>query len=303
MTQPTFLQPGDKIALVSPAYHAPEENVAKAAEVLHRWGFDVVVEGDAGRTFAGRYAGTPEERAADLLRAFEDPSVKAILCNRGGYGALHLLDRLSPDTFSAHPKWLVGFSDITTLHGLLSHAGVMSIHGTMSNFLAAGGQDETSTRLRDLLLGRFPHYKLPAHPANLPGHACGTLVGGNLTTLTPLLGTSADPTARQDIILFLEEVEETYHNIDRQVNILRNAGVLSRCRGIILGDFTDCNADLDYPGVEEMLRPYLEPLGIPVLCGFPAGHGPVNLPLVLGATVSLDVRPDTAEIDYPERLS
>lgn len=297
-TRPQYLKAGDKIALISPSYFTPMENVEKTADVLRSWGFEPVIGPNVGKVVDGRYAGTIAERVSDLRWALNDPEIKAIICNRGGYGTIQLIDQLSLKELAANPKWLVGFSDISTLHGLLTRAGVMSIHGTMSSFLAKGGEDMTSTLMRDLLLGRVPRYELPAHEQNITGRAHGVLVGGNICTFVPNLNTQADATAGRDLILFIEEVEESMHNIDRQFNILRMNGVLSRCKGIILGEFTECGSEFTYGSVEAMLRSYLKDYNIPLLCGFPGGHGDINLPLVMGAPVTIDVRNDGATIDF-----
>ena len=297
-TRPPYLKAGDKIALISPSYFTPMENVEKTADVLRSWGFEPVIGPNVGKVVDGRYAGTIAERVSDLRWALTDPEIKAIICNRGGYGTIQLIDQLSLKELAANPKWLVGFSDISTLHGLLTRAGVMSIHGTMSSFLAKGGEDMTSTLMRDLLLGRVPRYELPAHEQNITGRAHGVLVGGNICTFVPNLNTQADATAGRDLILFIEEVEESMHNIDRQFNILRMNGVLSRCKGIILGEFTECGSEFTYASVEAMLRSYLKEYNIPLLCGFPGGHGDINLPLVMGAPVTIDVRNDGATINF-----
>ena len=298
-TEPAFLQPGDRIALLSPSYHTPMENVEGTAEVLRGWGFVPVVGPHVGNVYRGHYAGTPQERVSDLEWALNDPSIKAILSNRGGYGTIRLVDLLPQEGLAAHPKWLIGFSDITTLHGMETRAGVMSIHGTMSSFLAKSrGQDPSSMLLRDILTGTIPEYVVPAHPQNRPGRASGRLVGGNLCTFTPILGTSADATLGEDIILFIEEVEEDMSHIDRLINTLILNGVFDRCKGVVLGEFTDCKANLDFGSVEEMICSYLKDDGIPILCGFPAGHGDVNLPLVMGAPVTLDVTETGATLTF-----
>ena len=296
--KPPYLKVGDRVALVSPSYFKTMEEVEKTAEVLRGWGLVPVVGPNVGKVHAGKYAGTPEERADDLRWALADTSIKAIICNRGGYGTIHYINQIPLALWREHPKWLVGFSDISTLHGLLARAGVMSIHGTMSMFLAAGGTDETSTLLRDLLFGYVPRYEVPPHPQNIEGRASGILVGGNICTFAPNLGTHADATQGRDLILFIEEVEEGMHNIDRQFNILMMNGVLDRCKGVVLGDFTDCEREFSFESVEAMLRPYIEKYKIPLLCGFPGGHGKVNLPLVMGAPVTIDVRPDGATLQF-----
>lgn len=296
--KPDYLKAGDKVALISPSYYTPMENVQKTAALLQSWGLEPVIGPNVGKIVDGRYAGTVEERISDIRWALGDPAVKAIICNRGGYGTIQLIDQLTLAELKASPKWLVGFSDISTLHGLLSRAGVMSIHGTMSSFLAKGGTDTTSTLMRDLLLGNVPCYELPAHEQNIVGKASGVLVGGNLCTFAPNLGSQADATKGKDLILFIEEVEESMHNIDRQMRILQMNGVLSRCKGIILGEFTDCGSEFTYESVEAMLHDMLAEYHIPVLCGFPGGHGDVNLPLVMGASVTIDVRNDGATLQF-----
>ena len=165
--KPAYLKAGDRVALISPSYYTPMENVEKTANVLRGWGLEPVIGPNADKVYAGRYAGTVEERVSDIRWALNDTTIKAIICNRGGYGTIQLIDQIPLAEWGAHPKWLVGFSDISTLHGLLTRAGVMSVHGTMSSFLAAGGADATSTLMRDLLMGRVPRYEVPAHPHNI----------------------------------------------------------------------------------------------------------------------------------------
>ena len=301
--RPDYLKTGDKVALISPSYYTPMENVEKTADVLRGWGLEPVIGPNVGKVVDGQYAGTVEERISDIRWALQDPSIKAIICNRGGYGSIQLIDKLTLQELRSSPKWLVGFSDICTLHGLLTRAGVMSIHGTMSSFLAAGGTDATSTLMRDLLLGNVPQYLVPGHPQNIAGSASGMLVGGNICTFAPNLGTQADATVGEDLILFIEEVEESMHNIDRQVRILQMNGVLDRCKGIILGEFDGCGTEFkdEYGNtisVETMLHKIFAPYNIPVLCGFPAGHGDVNPPLVMGAHVIIDVSSTGSTISF-----
>ena len=295
---PQYLKAGDKVALISPSYLTPMENVTKTASLLRSWGLEPVIGPHVGKVYMGKYAGTLDERLSDLRWALAAPDIKAIICNRGGYGSIHLIDEIQLTEFSDHPKWLVGYSDISTLHGLMARAGVMSIHGTMSAHLASNGQDLTSQLMLKWLMGQVPRYEVPAHPQNILGRAQGVLVGGNLCTIVPNVGTIADATAGEGIILFIEEVEESMHNVDRQLNVLRMNGVLDRCRGVILGEFTDCGSEFTCESVEAMLRPYFEPYHIPVLCGFPAGHGDVNLPLAMGAPVMIDVRADGATVQF-----
>ena len=298
-TAPAYLKVGDKVAIITPSYYGSMENTRKAAKVLRSWGFKPVLGPNVGSKHLTHYAGTAEERLADLRWALNNPDIKAVVCMRGGYGTLHLAETLPLQEMSASPKWIVGYSDITTLLNMETSAGVMGIHGVMGcNIAARGGADLSCTLVRDLLKGQVPSYELPANALNIPGRATGMLVGGNLATFAPLLSNQAEAIANTDIILFLEEVEETYHNVDRLFNILKMSGVLNNCKGVVLGGFTDCEDDLGYRSVEAMLRQYIEPYNIPLLCGFLAGHEKMNLPLVMGAPVTLDVRADGATLTF-----
>ena len=253
-----------------------------------------------GKLDAGKYAGTAQERADDFIEALKDTSIKAILSNRGGYGTIQLVDLIDLKLVTDNPKWLIGFSDITTLHAMETKAGVMSIHGTMSSFIGkTRGKDDNSTLLRDLLKGTVPTYKVPKHKFNQKGKAEGILVGGNMATFVPLVGASdIDVFSGDGIILFMEEVGESLHNIDRMFNALELHGVMENVKGVILGEFEDSGTDLNYETTEEMLSKYLKKYNIPVLCGFPAGHGDVNVPIVMGAKVKMDVTDNGATLAF-----
>ena len=299
-TTPTFLKKGDKIALLSPSYSTPDSNIQNTAKVLKEWGFKPVIGANVDKLDAGKYAGTAEERAEDFIEALKDTSIKAILSNRGGYGTIQLVDLIDLKLVKDNPKWLIGFSDITTLHAMETKAGVMSIHGTMSSFIGkTGGKDDNSTLLRDLLKGTVPTYKIPKHKFNQKGKAEGTLVGGNMATFVPLVGASdIDVFSNDGIVLFMEEVGESLHNIDRMFNSLELHGVMENVKGVILGEFVDSGTDLNYETTEEMLSKYLKKYDIPVICGFPAGHDDVNLPLVMGAKVKMEVTDKGATLAF-----
>ena len=291
-TAPAFLKKGDKVALLSPSYSTPNSNIEKTADVIKEWGFKPVIGKNVGKLDAGKYAGSAKERADDFIAALKDTSIKAILCNRGGYGTIQLVDLIDQQLIKDNPKWLIGFSDITTLHAMQTKAGVMSIHGTMSSFIAGNaGKDDNSTLLRDLLKGTVPTYKVPSHKFNQKGHGEGVLVGGNMATFVPLVGASDIDvfTSNNEIILFMEEVGESLHNIDRMFNTLELHGVMENVTGVILGEFVSSGMDQDFESTEEMLSKYLKKYDIPVLCGFPAGHDDLNVPIVMGAKVTLDV--------------
>lgn len=304
MIRPRTLVPGDKVAIIEPSFHQADSAAAVTSDILREWGYVPVVGPNVGSVYADAYAGAPEVRAADLRWALEDPSVAAILCLGGGYGTIQLVPLMEPDDFRKHPKWLIGFSDITTLHAMSVSAGVMSLHATVGGLMARyGGQDPSSLALRDFLAGESPaDYMVPAHPLNIEGAASGTLVGGNLCTFATLYGTWADflEATDGDLILAIEEVEETWHSIDRLMNLLKQTGRLDRVKGVILGEFTACPADLGYDSPEALIiQEYLRPLGIPVACGFPFGHEfENNLPFIEGAPVTLSVSDSGASLSY-----
>ncbi len=299
-TAPAFLKKGDKIALLSPSYTVPDSTIQKTADVLKDWGFTPVIGKNVGKLDAGKYAGTAEERAEDFVNAIKDTSIKAILCNRGGYGTIQLIDLIDPKIVEDNPKWVIGYSDVTTLHAMQTKAGVMSIHGTMSSSIAkTEGKDDNSTLLRDLLKGEVPTYKVPKHEFNQTGKGEGILVGGNMSTFVPLIGASDIDVFQDDgIILFMEEIGENLRNIDRMFHSIELHGVMENVRGVILGEFVSSGTDLDYESTEAMLSKYLKKYDIPVICGFPAGHDDVNLPIVMGAKVKMDVTNDGATVSF-----
>lgn len=299
-TAPAFLKKGDKVALLSPSYTTPDSTIKKTEEVIKDWGFTPVVGKNVSKLDAGKFAGTVKERVDDFIVALKDTSIKAILCNRGGYGTIQLVDSIDPKLIQDNPKWVIGYSDITTLHAMQTKAGVMSIHGTMSSSIAkTGGDEDNSKLLRDLLKGEVPTYKVPKHKYNQKGKAEGILVGGNMATFVPLIGASNIDVFQNDgIILFMEEIGENLRNIDRMFHSIELHGVMENVRGVILGEFVDSGTDLDYESAEAMLSKYLNKYDIPVMCGFPAGHDDVNLPLVMGAKVKMEVKEDGATLAF-----
>ena len=296
IVQPPYLKEGDKVALISPAYWVPEEAILQAAEVLISWGLQPVVGPHTTSLNVDAYAGTADERAADLLWALEDDSIKAIFCSRGGYGSMHLLNRMPLEYYRQHPKWLVGHGDITILLYAIACEGVMCVHGPMA-FQIASKQEPAITITRNILFGALPQYKVPSSPYNRCGHAEGILVGGNLSSYAAITGTKYHLPAKQDIILFVEEVEEPLHAIDRLFYMLRLQQDFERVKGIIFGTFSSIRFDLQYGSVEQMLIAHLHDLEIPVCCGFPVGSNSC-LPLIEGAPCSLDVTPEGTVLSF-----
>ena len=294
--RPPFLYKGDKVALISPAYWLVGEAISQAAMVLAQWGLVPVIGQNVNSTDANAYAGTADERADDLRRALEDDDIKAIVCVRGGYGCIHLLERITLQTLSEHPKWLIGHGDITTLLNAEVAAGVMAIHGPMA--LQIGSALEPSSGLlRNILSGWVPQYEMASHRYNHLGYAEGILVGGNLTSIASLSGSKFFLAPERDIILFIEELEEPLHCVDRFFYMLLLQGVLDRVKGIILGEFNAIRHDIQYESVEQMLTHHLRQRQIPICCGLPVGSNNC-LPLIEGAPVKLEVTEGGARLTF-----
>lgn len=285
--QPPFLKKGDKVALIAPAYWVAEEAILMAADVLRGWELEPVIGVHSNNLNVDAYAGTADERATDLMNAFEDDSIKAIICSRGGYGSIHLMNRIPLEVYQQHPKWLLGHGDVSILLNAMVAAGVMCVHGPMG-FQIAAAQEPTSTVVRDLLFGTVPQYKVAAHACNRCGHAEGVLVGGNLSSYASVTKTTYHLSPDQDIILFIEDLEESLHSIDRLFYSLLLQPDFKRVKGVILGTFTSIRYDLQFSSVEQMLIEHLKELDIPVCCGFPVGSD-ICLPLIEGAPCTLDV--------------
>lgn len=279
------LLPGQTIGVIAPGGPASPDDLERAPAVLEAMGYAV-------RMFPGCYArqaylaGDDACRLSDLHAAFRDPAIAAILCLRGGYGSGRLLDRIDAPLLLTHAKPLIGYSDITVLHALLSNAGVASFHGPMLTSDLLDAPDPLTLQgfacLRDgLSTGTVLRPALAEQLLRTAGSVSGRLVGGNLSILASLLGTPWALDTR-DAILFLEEVGEAPYRIDRLLLQLRLAGVLDAAAGFLLGGFTG----MENPA--EILRSYLEPLGKPILSGWPAGHCSPNTFLPLGVRVELD---------------
>ena len=288
---PRPLKKGDRIAVISPSSSPTEKTVKEGCEILRQWGYVPVVGPHAMNEYHG-FAGTADERAADLRWALTDSTISAIMCTRGGDGAVQLLTRISPSDFRRQPKWLIGFSDITALHSAMVQAGVMSIHGSMLHAISSqNGTDSVSVMLHNILEGTLPTYYLEHNALDQPGCAEGLLVGGNFSVLCGLAGSPYDCLLRREpLILFIEDTDEEMTKVDRMLHHLEVRGVLQRLKGIIVGHFTDYKRPKnDFEDMNEMLHSYLSELDIPVCYGFPVGHKRPNLPLIEGCRVRLEV--------------
>ena len=295
MIIPRSLGPGAKIAIVSPSSIIKPQNVYNALPVLRDRGWEPVVSPHAFDRH-GSFAGTADNRYSDLADALTDPGVDAILCSRGGYGAVHLLERLARLPLEDTPKWLIGFSDISALHALLTSRGIASIHAPMAKALADHGGDNADNRaLLDFLAGEGLEYSLEPSPMNRPGDATGLLVGGNLSVISDLVGTPFD-VIKPRRILFIEDVNEPIYKIERMLYQLRLSGVLADLAGLIVGKFSGCAPDADFASVNNIVADLTRDYSYPVAYDIPVGHVTHNIPLVCGAACSLSVGESSVEI-------
>jgi muramoyltetrapeptide carboxypeptidase len=294
---PPSLGAGDLIGITSPAGYITQEEIEPAIRLLREWGFRVKI----GHTIGKRhhtFGGTDEERLGDLQQMLDTPDIKAILCARGGYGAVRIVDQLRWNRFRQHPKWVIGFSDITVLHAHLNRqVGAASIHSKMCNSfpedlsLAEPGQAASILSIRDALQGKPMEYNAPANLANRQGVARGVLIGGNLKTIESLAGSASDINTR-DAILFVEDTGEYRYSVDRMFWNLERTGKLSGLRGLIVGGF---KLKPDDPGSEfgkELTEIVLEKVhgySYPVCFDFPVGHQKDNFALKCGIVHELRV--------------
>lgn len=295
MKVPPYLQPGDRIAIVCPAGYMAAEKVSSCVRTLKKWGYAVV----KGKTVGGRsknyFSGTDEYRLADLQEFIDDRSVKAILCGRGGYGTTRILDRINWTKFKKHPKWIIGFSDLTVLHGYMhAQLQISSIHGPMAGaFNFENGENRFTFSLKDTLEGKPVVYIEKTHTFNTPGKVTAQVIGGNLCLMAHCIGTNAAfLTAGK--ILFIEDTGEQLYNIDRMMLQLKRTGMFSRLKGLIVGGFTDCK-DTERPfgkDAYEIIHEHVKEYSYPKCFGFPISHEKENLAIAVGNKYMLDIQPD-----------
>ncbi|TQS43105.1 S66 peptidase family protein [Cryptosporangium phraense] len=298
LIRPPRLQPGDRVGVIATSNAVALGRLERGCERLRAAGLDVVL-GEHVLAQHGPYAGTDEQRAADLTAAWCDDSIRAVFCARGGYGALRFLDRLDPAVFAgARPKPLVGFSDITAVQRWLArHANVVTFYGPMvasETFVSAAGAPWADAMLRTLFApGEALELGSPGARALVAGAATGPVVGGNLNLLASLLGTPEGGSAAGAIVL-LEDVNKESHRLDRLFTQLLRAGWFDGALGVVVGTWEGCDPDAD-----DVLRERLGPLGVPILTGFDVGHGARQLTVPLGVTATLDTAARTLTYTEP----
>ncbi|WP_286845713.1 MULTISPECIES: S66 peptidase family protein [unclassified Proteiniphilum] len=295
MKLPPSLQSGDRAIILSPAGNIDENVVRDAVAILESWGL-VPETGENALCENGRFSGSVEERMSDLQRAFDDPSVRLVFCSRGGYGVVHMLNKLNYSGIKRFPKWVVGFSDITALHAALQVNGIASVHGPMAKHLSdEGAEDEAVRYMRSLLFGESVEYRMPVRQydiLNRRGTAEGRLFGGNLSVFCALMGTKFVKIPNKGI-LFIEDIGEAPYRVDRMIYQLKLSGVFEKTGGLIVGQFTGYEEDARmYSSLQESIFNAVREYDFPVCFDFPVGHVKQNYPLIMGEHASLNIGGD-----------
>lgn len=294
------LKPGDTIGILAPGSCMDKEEIGKAVSNLKRWGYKVKL-GSSCTAAYGYFAGTDAQRAADINKFFLDDSVDGILCMRGGYGSVRVLNKLDYEAISKHPKQFIGYSDITALHTALGEmANLVTIHGPMGVSLRNEKVKKEFTGVNffkgiegNLYPGELPLPEGTELKTIAPGEAEGIIVGGNLSILTSMVGTPYE--LKEDgALLFIEDVDEYTYRVDRMLQQLWQSGLLSRVSGVLVGDFTDADADYDGQAflLDEVLSYYAKLTGKPWIKGIPAGHEKDNVYLPFGVRAKVKAAPD-----------
>jgi muramoyltetrapeptide carboxypeptidase len=297
MITPTYLQKGDTVAIVSTARKNIDDNLKPTIDLLEGWGLTVKL----GKTIGLDYyqlAGTDEQRTADFQEQMDNPNIKAIWCVRGGYGTVKIIDNLDFTKFKQNPKWIIGFSDVTVLHGHLNRIGIESLHATMPVAIPRA-TDEAKYSLCAALFGEKLQYTLECDALNHSGKAKGELVGGNLSILYSLLG-SESAIDCADKILFIEDLDEYLYHVDRMMMNLKRNGCLQSLKGIIVGAMTEMK-DNEIPwgrNALEIIEDNVKGLNIPIIYNFPAGHIRDNRALIFGRQVSMEVNAEQSKVVF-----
>lgn len=285
MTTPPYLQPGDKVGIISTAKRCEPHEINDGLATLKAWGLEPVI-GRHAFASDGFLAGKDEERLSDIQQMLDDTEIKAIFFTKGGYGTLRIIDSIDWNTFKANPKWIVGYSDITLLHCHIHNFGIKSLHAVMLQGMP-NSTIESSESIRKVLFGESLKYEIPALNENCPadGVVEGTLIGGNLSILYALKGSLSDIDTT-DKILFIEDIDEYLYHYDRMLVSLKRAGKLANLKAVIVGGLTDIKeSTLPFGRTDKQIT--LEHFDCPVYFGFPAGHISDNRALVMGADLKI----------------
>ena len=290
MKQITNLKKGDTIGIISTARKISEKELLPAIDKLEEWGLKVQL----GKNLFNRYhqfAGTDSQRAEDLQNMLDDSKIKAVLCARGGYGTVKIIDKIDFSNFQKSPKWIIGYSDVTVLHSHIHWLGIETLHATMPiNFPKNGQTNEAiDTLYKALFIGSLEYF-IPPHKFNIMGKVKAPVVGGNLSILYSLLGSKSDISTEKKI-LFFEDLDEYLYHIDRMMMNMKRNNKFHKPAGVIIGGMSDMNDNQIPYGktAKEIVSEIIGQVNYPVLFDFPAGHIADNRAMILGRKAQFEV--------------
>lgn len=288
-----YLRQGSKVAIAAPARCVTPDEMAYGIQWLKDMGFVPICD---ERLYNQHFifSGDDQTRAAVFQEYLDNEELDAIWIARGGYGSIRIIDQLDFTKFLQHPKWMVGFSDATVLHGKLNRLGIPSLHAAMP-FFFANKTEAAKQSLYNALTGKSLHYEIASHPQNRLGEMEGEIVGGNLSVLMGMMGSDIFPET-DGKILFIEEVDEYIYHIDRMMHALKRAGNLENLKGLIIGGLTQIK-DNSHPfgmTAEQVIAEAVAEYGYPVCFGFPAGHFDNNRPLFFGLESRMEVTEESS---------
>ena len=284
MITPLSLSSGSKIALVAPARKVTDDDIAFAVEYIKQRGFVPIYDERLFLTH-NQFAGNDERRASVLQHYLNADDIDAIMCVRGGYGTVRIIDRLNFDKFLQKPKWIVGYSDVTVLHAKMQSLGIESLHATMPINFQDNSKQALDT-LFDALCGKEIKYDLPQQTLNVLSMMQGEVVGGNISVLYSLLGSDIFPDV-EGKVLFLEDLDEYLYHIDRMMMAFQRAGIFDKISGLIIGSLTNMHDNAIPFGMtaEEIISEKIKDKNIPTVFNFPAGHINDNRAIILGRRI------------------
>ena len=302
LIRPEYLKAGDTIAIAAPSgvLNDHENYINKAKKLLESWELNVIIEKNVFNNY-GHFSGTDKERTKDFQRALDDKTISAIWCARGGYGAMRIIDDLDYTEYLKTPKWIIGYSDITAIHNDLHILGSESIHSIMCKSIEDKdiNNDRSIQALKDVLFGNKLSYNFNNKPENKLGKTSGQIVGGNLTLLHGLIGSKSSINT-DGKILFIEDLGEYHYHIDRMLISLKRAGYFDNCNGLVVGDFSDLRKNTTPFGkdIKEIILDAVKEFDFPVLFDFPAGHEELNMPIILGRDIIMDINNSQSTIEF-----
>jgi muramoyltetrapeptide carboxypeptidase len=297
MITPEFLKKGDTVAILATARKIDYATLEPAIALLESWGLHVVTGKTIGKE-ENQLAGPDWLRATDFQEMIDNPNIKAVWGAKGGYGTVRIVDRVDFTQFKKHPKWIVGFSDMTVMHSHINNLGIETLHAIMA-VSAKNATPEAIESLRKALFGEKLEYHIAAHPFNRNGQASGEIVGGNLSVLYSIMGSKSQVDFKGKI-LFIEDLDEYLYHIDRMMMNLKRNGWFDGVKAVVVGGMTEMN-DNDIPWGKDALQiiqDVLKDYKFPVIYDFPAGHIKDNRALILGKTVSIDANASEVTVRF-----